>query len=433
MFKGGIHLVDFKELSKDAKIEEFPYPEKVIIPLSQHTGSPAKPVVKRGDGVVEGDVIGEATGFISSYIHSSISGKVAGIEKFRLISGVFSPCVIIESDGEKRKKEFKGSNWLSLSQKQIIDIVREAGIVGLGGAAFPTSVKLSIPPGKKAEAVILNGCECEPFLTCDYRILKEKTDQVIEGLQIICKAVGVEKAYIGIEENKYDIVPIIREHLSNLKIKLDVEIKVLPTKYPQGSEKHLIKSITGREVPSGGLPIDVGCVVFNVQTAFAIKKAVCDGIPLTERVITVSGLVEKPKNLMVRIGTSVKDIIDFCGIKLTDEKKVVIGGPMMGIEIPDINVPVVKATTAILILPKEILPDEIEPCIRCGKCIDVCPMNLLPCEISRYAENEKWEICERLGVNDCIECGCCSYICPSKRPLVELFKWAKYELRKRKK
>ncbi len=433
MFKGGVHLIDFKELSKDSKIEELPYPEKVIIPLSQHTGSPAKPVVKKGDNVTEGDVIGEATGFISSYIHSSISGKVVSIEKYRLISGFSSLAVTIESDGKMQKREFKGNDWLSLSPSQIIDIVRKAGIVGLGGAAFPTSVKLSIPPGKKAEIVILNGCECEPFLTCDYRTLKEETPEVLEGLQIICKTVGVKKAYIGLEENKSDLIPLIEDHLKNLKIKLDVGIKILPTKYPQGSEKHLIKSITGKEVPSGGLPIDIGCVVFNVQTAFAVKKAVCDGIPLTERVITVSGLVEKPRNLRVRIGTLITDIISFCNIKLTEEKKVVVGGPMMGIEIPDTDVPVVKGTGGILILPKEFLPDGIEPCIRCGKCIGVCPMNLSPAEISRYAEYENWEMCERLGVNDCIECGCCSYICPSKRPLVELFKWAKSEIRKMKK
>jgi len=430
MFEGGIHLEDFKEISKREKIEEFPYPEKVVIPLSQHIGSPAKPVVKKGDSVIEGQVIGEATGFISSFIHSSTSGKITKIENWNLPGGRKTLSVVIESDGENKKIQTVHRDWFKLAQDEIIKIVREAGLVGMGGAAFPTAVKMSVPPGRKAEAVILNACECEPFLTCDYRVLKEHTHDVIEGLQIICKTANVQKAYIGIEKNKIDLLEIIKPFLKNLIIPLDVEIKILPEKYPQGSEKHLIKAITGKEIPSGKLPIDIGYIVFNVQTSIAIKNAVCEEIPLTERVLTVSGLVEKPKNLKVKIGTLISEILDLCNSSLTTGRKVLLGGPMMGINIADLNIPVLKGTSGILILPEEDLPEEIEPCIRCGKCIEICPMKLVPAEIGRYAEIEKWDACNRLNVVDCIECGACSYVCPAKRPLVELFKWAKAETKK---
>ncbi|MCD6408529.1 electron transport complex subunit RsxC [bacterium] len=432
MFKGGVKLLDFKELSKSEEIEEFKYPEKVIIPLSQHTGAPAKPTVKKGDTVVEGQIIGEAEGFISSFVHSSISGKVVSIENYPLPNGRKSLSVVIESDGKNEKIEGEKKDWVSLTSQEIIEIVKKAGIVGLGGAAFPTHVKMSIPPGKKAEFVILNGCECEPFLTADYRVLKENTEEIIEGLEIISKTTSVKKSYIGIESNKIDIAEKIERAIENKKTEIDIELKILPEKYPQGSEKHLIKSITGREVPSEGLPIDVGCIVFNVQTTLSIKRAVCDGIPLTERVLTVSGLVENPKNLKVRIGTSISEILKYCGGKLGDGKKLVIGGPMMGINIPSPDVPVIKSTTGILILPEENLPETIQPCIKCGKCVEVCPMNLVPAFISKYAESENWEMCKNLNVLDCIECGCCSYVCPAKRPLVEFFKWAKAEIKKRK-
>jgi len=430
MFKGGVHLKDFKEISKNENIEGFPYPKKVVIPLSQHTGLPAKPVVKKGDIVSEGQVIGEANGFISSFIHSSISGKITGIENCLLPSGKKSLSVIIENNGEIKKNSPIYRDWLNLKPEEIINIVREAGIVGMGGAAFPTAVKLSIPPGKKAEIVLLNGCECEPYLTCDYRVLKESTFDVVEGLEIICKTVSVNKACIGIEKNKIDLLPLLKKSFENIKTDLKIDVKVLPEKYPQGSEKHLIKSITKREVPSGGLPIDVGCIVFNIQTALAIKKAVCEGQPLIERVLTVSGFIEKPKNLRVKIGTLISEILEYCTGKIENGKKCIIGGPMMGINIIDKELPVMKGTSGILILPEEKLTQTYQPCIRCGKCIEVCPMRIVPAEISRYAEVENWKVCNQLNVGDCIECGCCSYICPAKRPLVEWFKWAKAEIKK---
>lgn len=431
MFKGGVKLLDFKSLSKNSEIEEFKEPDKVVIPLSQHTGAPAKPVVKKGDYVIEGQVIGEINGFVSSYVHSSISGKVVDILPWNLPTNRKFLSIIIENDGQKKSIEKIKRDWLKLESNEIINIVRESGIVGLGGAAFPTHVKLTIPEGKKVEFIIINGCECEPFLTCDYRVLKQYTDEVIEGLQIICKATNVKKAFIGIEHNKIDLVPLLNNSIKNLKIYLEVEIKILPEKYPQGSEKHLIKSILNREIPSGGLPIDVGCLVFNVQTTMAVKRAVCDGIPLTERILTCSGLVKRPKNLKVKIGTLISEILNFCEGEIKSKRKLVVGGPMMGIQIPYPDVPVIKGTTGILLLPEENIPEKVQPCIRCGKCLEVCPMFLAPSEIGRYVEKDRFDKCENLNVFDCIECGCCSYICPSKRPLVDFIKYAKFKLRKK--
>ena len=434
MFKGGVRISSFKELSKEGEISEFPIPGKVAIALSQHTGLPAKPLVKKGDTVKEGQIIGEPAGFISSYVHSSISGKVTSIENRNLPNGRTSPCVVIERDdtitGGKESGPAKG--WDSLSPAEITEAVRQAGIVGMGGAAFPTYVKLSIPSGKKAECVILNACECEPFLTADYRVLTENMEGVLEGLRIICKALSVNKAYVAIESNKKNLAGAIEKHISAMRPLLDAGLRILPERYPQGSEKHLIKSVTCREVPSMGLPIDVGCVVFNVQTALAIKKAVCCGEPLIDRVLTVTGLVKKPGNLRVRIGTPVPDILEACGATLSTGRKLVIGGPMMGVNIPSPDVPVIKSTTGILILPAVPASGKkgINPCIRCSRCIGACPMNLVPAEMGRYAEKKRWDDCRILNINDCIECGCCSYVCPAERPLVDLFKWAKAELRR---
>ncbi|MCK9265770.1 electron transport complex subunit RsxC [bacterium] len=432
MFKGGLKISGFKELSKDSNIETFPTPQKVAIALSQHTGLPAKPVVKRGDIVKEGQIIGEPSGFISSYIHSSISGKVVALENSNLPNGRKSLSVVIEKvpQEESTPNDNEKVDWTTLSQQEIIESVRQAGIVGMGGAAFPTFVKLMIPEGKQVDCVILNGCECEPFLTADYRVMAEETDGVVEGLQIICKTLCAKKLFIGIESNKKNLYKSIKQSLQNMKIPIEATIKILPEKYPQGSEKHLIKSVTGKEVPSLGLPIDVGCVVFNVQTALSIKKAVCETEPLTERVLTVTGLVKYPKNLRVKVGTPISDILAFCESDYSDSRKLIIGGPMMGVNIPSPDVPVIKSTTGIIVLPQEYIDTKINPCIRCGKCIPACPMNLIPAEMGRQAENKKWDTCKTLNVVDCIECGCCSYVCPANRPMVDLFKWAKAELRK---
>lgn len=434
MFKGGLKIDAFKELSEEKEIEIFASPQKAVIAFSQHTGLPAKPLIKKGDTVAEGQPIGEPAGFISSYVHSSISGKVSALENRSLPNGKTSLCAVIEKEnGEEIQPAEQNSrkNWQTLTPQEIIEAVKQAGIVGMGGAAFPTFVKLMVPEGRKAEYVLLNGCECEPFLTADYRVMKEHGGAIIEGLQIICKALSARKVYIGIESNKSSLAATLRQIIKNIGSRIDIEIKVLPEKYPQGSEKHLIKAVTGKEVPSLGLPIDIGCVVFNVQTALSVRNAVCEGLPMTDRVLTVTGLVKNPKNLKVKIGTSISDILNYCGGELSGSTKLIIGGPMMGINIPSAGIPVIKSTTGIIILPKEISPrQEIQPCIRCGRCVDACPMNLVPAELGRYAENKMWDACKNLDVADCIECGCCTYICPAQRPMVDLFKWAKSELRK---
>lgn len=430
MFQGGIKLVDVKELSAGEAIENLPYPEKVVIPLSQHTGIPSNPIVKKGDVVLKGQLIGESEGFISSAVHSSISGTVIGIERCPLPGGRTGMAVVIESDGKDTPAEFIKRSWRQLKAEEIISIVREAGIVGMGGAAFPSAVKLTVPQGKQAECVILNGCECEPFLTADYRIMKEDTDKMIEGFLIICRALEVNKGYIGIESNKRDLIPLLKESVNKLVSDISIDIRVLPEKYPQGGEKQLIKSVLNKEVPSGLLPIDVGCVVFNVQTALAVKDAVCEGVPLIERVLTVTGLVKNSKNLRVRIGTPISKVLEYCEVEIRDGMKVVLGGPMMGIQIHSLDIPVLKGTSGILLLPGETLPENIQPCIRCGKCVNACPMGLIPADVSKYAENQLWDKCVEFNVADCIECGCCSYICPAKRPMVDLFKWAKAQIRK---
>ncbi len=431
MFEGGIKLTDFKDLSKQKAIENFPAPDKAVIPLSQHTGIPAKPVVKKGDSVLKGQLLGEAGGFISSPVHSSISGTVSALENRALPGGRSSLSVIIDNDRQDKSVEAVRKEWQSLNPEEIISIVREAGIVGMGGAAFPTFVKITIPKGKKAECVILNGCECEPFLTADYRVMKERCAEVLEGLLIVCRALSLEKAYAGLESNKRDVAALMKKTLADMHTPVKVEVKILPEKYPQGSEKHLIKSVTGREVPSGGLPVDAGCVVFNAQTLLAVRDAVCGGTPLIERVLTVTGLVKTAKNLRVRIGTPVTAILEYCGAENRTGCKTVIGGPMMGVNIHSADIPVIKSTTGIIILPEETgFKDDIQACIRCGKCIDACPMRLVPAELGRHAESKNWEKCKQFDVADCIECGCCSYVCPAKRPMVELFKWAKAEIKK---
>ncbi len=434
MARNGLRLLDFKLLSKDAPIEEFPYPDKVTIPFSQHAGIPAKPVVKKGDRVLENQVIAEPAGFISGFIHSSVSGKVTALQDCLLPTGQKSLCAIIESDGTRDIEKGEESDWKDMAPDDIISAIRQAGIAGLGGAAFPSHVKLSPPEDKLPEYIILNGCECEPFLTADYRMMKESPEEVVEGLAVLCRAAKVSRSFICLEKNKRDLVPSLVVEAERLKKitagKLDIRIKILPELYPQGSEKQLIKSTVDREVPSGGLPMDVSCIVFNVQTAFAVQQALKKGCPLTERVLTLSGLVKNPRNLRVRIGTSFSDILSYAEEE-TGSRKLVSGGPMMGVNLHTADVPVIKSTSGILLLPEERLPERIMPCIRCGKCIETCPMNLVPAEIGRYAESGEWEICKSLDLTDCVECGCCSYICPAKRPLTALFKWGKAELRRK--
>ncbi|MCD6232285.1 electron transport complex subunit RsxC [Candidatus Aerophobetes bacterium] len=425
--KRGIHPEDRKEESKEERIKKI-FPTRVILPLRQHTGSPSKPLVKVGDGVREGEKIAEASSFVSSPVHASISGKVTAIQKMPHPLGGEDLSIIIEGEKEKRENwENKDKDISSLSIEEIQDKIRQAGIVGLGGAAFPTHVKLTPPPDKPIDTVILNGCECEPYLTGDYRLMLERTFDCIYGLRIIMKTVGAKRGFIAIENNKPKAIALIKE-----KLKKEKNIKVVPlkTKYPQGAEKMLIYSILKKEVPSGGLPLDVGVVVNNVGTAVAISEAIRGDKPLIERVITVSGSgIRKKANLLVPLGTPFSYIIEECGGLKEEAKKVVMGGPMMGITQYTLDVPVIKGTSGILVLTEEeTKKTNEEPCIKCARCLDHCPMGLLPTILAHLVKKEKWEELEKYHIMDCLECGCCSYVCPSKIPLVQLIKWGKLHL-----
>lgn len=428
-FKGGVHPHYNKELTNRLPIERMPVPDEVVIPLSQHTGAPCEPIVKAGDEVKLGQKIGEAKGFVSVPVHSSVSGKVKAVEPRMHPSGRFVNSVVIENDHlDTLDESVKPKGDLEdLSADDIKNIIKEAGIAGMGGAAFPTHVKLSLPPDKSVDTVIINGAECEPYLTCDHRLMVEHPEMIVFGLRAILKALGVKRGYIAIEINKPDAIEAMEKAASGID---GVEVVRLATKYPQGGEKQLIKAVTGREVPSGGLPADVGVVVDNVGTSHAIARAIKEGMPLVERIVTVTGqAVKNPKNLLVRIGTMLKDLVEYCGGFNGEPGKLITGGPMMGITQFTLELPVIKGTSGILILPEELTkPEKIRPCTRCAKCVDVCPMNLMPLFISAYALNNDFNTAEKYHALDCIECGSCSYICPCNRPLVESIRLAKREI-----
>jgi len=430
-FRQGLHLVEKKELSEDKKIKKISCPPRVILPLSQHTGAPGIPLVKVGDLVEEGQKIADADSFISSPIHASISGKVSSIEKLPHPVGGEGEAIIIEGNGHGRKVwEKEEANLRSLAAEEIRKIIREAGIVGLGGAAFPTHVKLSPPENKPIDTIILNGCECEPYLTGDHRLMLERADDCLYGLRLIVKVTGATRGYVGIESNKGDAIALMRE---KLKVKGNIQVVPLKTKYPQGGEKMLIKAILNREVPSGGLPLDVGVVVSNVGTALAIAEAIKWGKPLLERVVTITGSgVSQPANLWVPLGTPFSCVVEECGGLRENASKVIMGGPMMGLSQYTLDVPVIKGTSGILVLTEsETVAGKEEPCIKCARCIDHCPMGLLPTILARLVKAEKWDSLKDYGVMNCIECGCCAYVCPSRIPLVHLMKLGKFQVSQR--
>lgn len=425
-FLGGIHPKDSKKYTADKSIEIPPLPDKVIIPMSQHIGAPCSPVVKVGDMVKKGQVIGKSDAFMHSPIHASISGKVTEISEMPHASKGKCLSVVIKNDyldewGEGIPVE---REWDKLDTEEIKKIIKEAGIVGLGGATFPTHVKLSPSKDKKIDVFILNAAECEPYLTADYRMMLEYTKRIVIGVKIVMKVLGVSKGYIGIEDNKPDAVKVMKEAFNGTS----VEVVALPTKYPQGAEKMLIKVLTGREVPSGGLPMDVGAVVQNVGTTVSICDAVVNGIPLIERVTTISGdAISEPKNLLLRIGTTFKDVIDYCGGFSKTPEKIIMGGPMMGIAQFSLDVPVIKGVSGILALSSETVNSEEEsPCIRCGRCVQACPMGLIPSMLSILGERHKFrEAKEEYSLLNCIECGSCAYTCPAKRDIVQYVKYLK--------
>jgi electron transport complex protein RnfC len=428
-FKGGIHPNDNKSATEKKLIVELPAPDKVVIPMQQHIGAICEPLVVVGDAVKKHQKIGDTKAFVSAPVHSSVSGTVVGIEPMLHPLGKKVVSVIIENDYKETLDDSikPNSNWETLNRKEIIDIVREAGIVGMGGAGFPTHIKLSPPKDKKIEYIIINGAECEPYLTSDHRVMLENPEDIITGMKIIMKVMGLKESYIAIEANKADAIETMKSCAANEE---GINVVVLKTKYPQGSEKHLIKAVTSREVPNGGLPMDVGVVVNNIDTCTAIARAVTQGLPLIKRIVTVAGAaVKNPQNYSVHIGTPFKALIEKSEGFNEDPVKIIMGGPMMGIAQFSLEVPVIKGTSGLLALTESEVSLEPEgPCIRCGRCIKVCPMNSLPAIASAYADMNDLDKAESYGVADCIECGSCCYVCPSKRHIVQSVRASKKEI-----
>ncbi len=417
-FSGGIHPAHGKRQTASAALENYPLPEKVIIPMAMHIGAPAKVIVKQGDTVAAGDTIGESAGFVSVPVFASIAGTVTAICETPHPMGQNVVAVEITNDGSNRSKEYTPiENWKNVATSDLIERIKSAGVVGRGGASFPTHVKLSPPPEKNIDTLIVNGAECEPYLTADHRLMLERTKQFLTGAMIVQHILGIKKCYIGIEKNKPDAISAVKKCIKELGYPLVVA--PLETKYPQGGEKQLINAITKREVPSGKLPMDVGCVVTNVGTTLSIYKAVVFGTPLYRRVVTVTGsLVGKPGNLIVPVGTSVREVLEYCQTDMSSVKKVLMGGPMMGTALSSLDTPVIKATSGLLVLDS-VTPGEQEyNCINCGACVHACPMHLIPSHYSKLVKRNKFEECEQRNILDCMECGSCAFTCPSKINLV---------------
>lgn len=423
-FRGGTHPPGHKNLSSDQPIRRIPAPEKVRVPLCQHLGAPSSPVVSKGDKVKRGQEIGAQSGFISLPTHSPVNGTVLSVEDVPMPHRRTGPAVIIETDSEEGGDVFQGwDDYSAHSPEEIIERIKLAGVCGMGGASFPTYVKLSPPPDKKIDTLIINGVECEPYLTADHRLMLENPDDIILGMDIMAYALGVQRSLIGIEVNKPDAIRVMEEKGR----------QVLPLKvsYPQGAEKQLIDAAVGREVPSGGLPMDIGVVVQNVGTAAAVARAVRDGEPSLRRIITVTGGgVVSPGNYDACVGTLFTQLIEESGGYTEDVERLVSGGPMMGISLFTDEVPVTKGTSGVLALtPAEAREAEEGPCIRCGKCVDACPLRLTPNLIAQASENMRWDLAEEFGALDCMACGTCSYVCPAGRYLVHYIKKAQDAIR----
>ena len=418
-FKGGAHPYDGKKMSRECPIEILNPGDTLVYPLSQHIGAMAKPLVKAGDRVLVGQKIAEKGGFISANIHSSVSGTVKAIEKRLVATGGMVDSIIVENDGmyEEAAPIFSG-NPDELSKDEIIKIIEEAGIVGMGGAGFPTNVKLSPKNADIIDSIIVNGAECEPYLTSDYTRMVEQTDKLVKGLKIVLKIFPDAKGYFGIEDNKPEAIEALLKATENED---RIEVVPLKTKYPQGGERSMIYAVTGRKINSKMLPADVGCIVHNVDTIYAIYNAVYNGKPLIERIVTITGdAVRTPKNFQVRIGTSFRELIDAAGGFTTEPEKIISGGPMMGFSFFNIDVPVVKGSSSLLAFIKDdVSHEEPSACIRCGRCAAACPEHLLPMKLAALAGQNEPEEFKKLGGMECVECGCCSYVCPAKRQVTQ--------------
>jgi electron transport complex protein RnfC len=431
--KGGVHPPESKALSEHLAIETLPLPEEVDILLQQHFGAPCKPLVDKKAKVTEGDVIGEVAGGLGASVHASVTGTVKGIGASTNPVSITTSSVTIQTDRDAPPRSYLPEDWRRLSADDLRKRVKAAGIVGIGGAGFPTHVKLSPPPEAKVDVLIINGVECEPYLTTDHRLMLENPEDVIEGAKIILTMLGIKECHIGIEANKMDAVENLRKAAANkVSDGFKVSVDALKVKYPQGSEKQLIESITGRRVPGFGLPFDVGVIVQNVGTTKAIYEAVALNRPLYEKVITITGKgIARPANLKVRIGTRLSDIVSYLGGTKPDLARIVMGGPMMGFPISTLDVPVTKTTSGVLFLTEdEIDSRPFSHCIRCGWCLDACPMGLQPNEIGVYVEAGRPQDTSQFGLFECFECGCCAFVCPAKRPLVQFIRLAKLKAKR---
>lgn len=432
--KGGIHPPEYK-LTAGRQILKMPAVTELRVMLSQCIGAPSRPVVKPGDHVEAGQLIAEAGGFVGAPVHSPADGTVKKIEPTRTPQGIWQDSIVIALDPEQSQTPAENTRSdeevRSMKAEDIIRIVGDAGIVGLGGAAFPTRVKLSVPEGKKADTVIINGAECEPCLTCDDALMRTEAESIVKGTLLIIKATHAGRGIIGIEENKPEAIEAMKEAVANEPA---ISVCVLRKKYPQGGEKQLIYAATGRTVPSGALPIETGCIVDNVATAYAVYEAVYNGRPLTERVVTVTGRgLSNPGNFLVKNGTPLSALIDFAGGLPEDTGKVIAGGPMMGRAVSTLESTATKGLSGLVVLPVGMSErKDPEPCIRCGRCLEACPMGLEPYLLMLQSENMVWDEMAAHGVMNCLECGCCSYICPASRPILDYIKLGKQELRKKK-
>jgi electron transport complex protein RnfC len=428
-----VHPPESKGLTEKVRVRRMPFPEEIVLPLRQHAGKPARLIVEAGDRVERGDKVAEADGFVSVPIHASAAGRVKDIRLWPHPDGSMAESVIISVDrfSPQVPRPRIVAQWKGLSPRQVVEEVQKAGVVGLGGAAFPTHVKLLPPEDVPVHTLIINGAECEPYLTTDHRTMVEYPERVQFGIRIMMKALGVERAVIGVEKNKPDAIARLRETLPD---DLDVSVLPLTVKYPQGAEKMLINVVTGREVPSGKLPMHVGVVVQNVGSIACIGEIFDTGYPLIERIVTVTGPgVRRPSNLIVPVGTRLRDVLEFCDGLTDDAAQIVFGGPMMGAAQPDLDTPLIKGTTGVVVLTShEARSTERYPCIHCGRCLEACPVFLNPSLLGTLAQAGRYEEMEASNLMDCMLCGCCSYVCPSSIPLSQMFALGKNMLRKRK-
>ena len=431
-FRHGVHPPEHKEQTEARKIRRLPFPDEIVLPMRQHAGKPARPIVRVGDEVERGDKVGEADGFVSVPIHASASGKVVEVGLWPHPDGSMVEAVRIAVDPHSAQAQRPRTipPWQELDDAQLVAAVKEAGVVGLGGAAFPTHVKLAKDPKRPLDLLLINGCECEPFLTTDHRTMVEYPERVHLGIRIMMRCLGIQRCRIGIELNKPDAVDALRRTVPD---DLDVSVHALRVRYPQGAEKMLIQELAQREVPSGKLPLDVGVVVQNVASVATIAEAFETGLPLLERIVTVTGDgVREPANLIVPIGTRLDYLVEQCGGLSDDTAKLILGGPMMGQSVADLRAPVLKGTTGIVALRSASCDlADVQPCIKCGHCLDACPVFLNPQRLGQLARSRRYEEMQDMHLLDCMLCGCCSFVCPSKIPLSQMFLLSKVALRRK--